>query len=235
MHISTLLFSGREAYGADLQATLACTLRASHAHLPALRQAHVYLVMRHIATDSVTPSQASIPVVQRCAEVEVIVECAFEDAAAAAENAMLPAWRWFLAHAGKAGTLLYVIEATSNVSIPLARQAEDGGFRRLMFLRRAAADPKRFHDAWFGRHAELVRNLPFVDGYLQNLVLACQDSDLQDLPYATLSVDGIAHLCFAGEEDMLAAYASEARLPLREDGRLLLDGVDTLLVHGVAR
>ncbi len=234
MHISTLLFAAREAQGADLQLALVSTLRAFRTHFPALRQAHVHLVLRHVATDSVTPGHAAIPVVPRCDEIRAIVECGFDHAAAAAANATLRAWPEFLAEADRFCALLYVMETTSIMSIPLARQAIDGGFRRWMPLRRAAAEPARFRDEWFGRHAQLVRDLPGVDGYLQNLVLTRHGPDRQDLPYVALPVDGIAQLCFAGEAQMLAAYASDARRPLREDGRLLLAGVDTLLVQGVA-
>lgn len=234
MHISTLLFAAREAQGADLQLALVSALQGIRTHLPALREAHVHLVLRHVATDSVRPGHAAIPVVPRCDQIRAIVECGFDHAATAATNATLRAWARFLAEADKFGALLYVMETTSIMPIPLTRQAVDGGFRRWMPLRRAAAEPVRFRDEWFGRHARLVRDLPFVDGYLQNLVLSRHGPDRRNIPYVTLPVDGIAQLCFAGEAQMLAAYASDARQPLREDGRLLLAGVDTLLVQGVA-
>ena len=202
--------------------------------LPRLPQARSqrYRVLRHIPTDSVTPEQASRPIAPGAERIHTILEFAFADAAAQAEARAGAAWRAFEAALAESGERLFAFDTVSNIPIEPVRDAVAGGFRRWMLLRRAAARPEAFRDAWFGRHAQLVKRLPRVDGYLQQLVTARFGSDGQAVGEDRLGVDGIAELCFADEAAMAAAYASDARLPLRDDGRALLAGNVTLLVQG---
>jgi uncharacterized protein involved in copper resistance len=79
-----------------------------------------------------------------------------------------------------------------------------------------------------------VKELPQVDGYLQNLVSARYDAQEKPTDYAALPIDGVAQLCFADEAAMDASYTSPARLPLRDDGRELLGKITTLLVQSEA-
>jgi hypothetical protein len=204
--------------------------------LPRLPQArsHVYRVLRHIPTDSVTAEQASRPIAPGAERIHTIVECAFADAAVQAEAQAGEAWRAFEAALTESAERLFAFDTFSNIPIEPARGAVEGGFRRWMLLRRAAARPEAFRDAWFGRHAALVKRLPRVDGYLQQLVTARFGADGQAVGEDRLGVDGIAELCFADEAAMREAYASDARLPLRDDGRSLLAGNVTLLVQGQA-
>ncbi|MDR6535069.1 EthD domain-containing protein [Variovorax soli] len=207
---------------------------AVRAALPRLpnAQAHVYRVLRHIPTDSVTDDLARRPIVPEPERIHTIVEFSFTDAAVQAQAQAGAPWRAFTAAVEEAGERLYAFDAFSNVPIAPAKGAAEGGFRRWMLLRRAAASPAAFRDAWFGRHADLVKQLPRVDGYVQNLVTARLGADGQPAEYESLRVDGIAELCFADESAMLEAYAADARLPLRDDGRALLAGIVTLLVQG---
>jgi len=79
-----------------------------------------------------------------------------------------------------------------------------------------------------------VRELPQLDGYVQGLVSARYDAAGAPVDYAAMPIDGIAEVCFADEAAMNASYASDARLPLRDDGRELMARVSTLLVQGRA-
>ncbi len=196
-------------------------------------QVHIYSVLRHIPTDSVTEEQARRPIVPDAERIHTILECCFPDAAAQAEAQAGAQWRAFAAAVDESGERLCAFDVLSNVPVAPVRGAVDGGFRRWMLLRRAAASPEAFRDAWFGRHADLVKQLPRVDGYVQNLVTARFGADGQPAAYDSLRVDGIAELCFADESAMGESYASDARLPLRDDGRVLLAGNVTLLVQGV--
>lgn len=207
---------------------------AVRAALPRLpnAQVHVLRVLRHIPTDSVTEDQARRAIVPDAERIHTIVECSFPDAAAQAQAQAGADWRAFTAAVDESGERLYAFDALSNIPVAPVRGAVDGGFRRWMLLRRAAASPDAFRDAWFGRHADLVKKLPRVDGYVQNLVTGRFGPDGEATPHESLSVDGIAELCFADEAAMLKAYSDDARLPLRDDGRALLGGIVTLLVHG---
>jgi len=207
---------------------------AARAALPALRQVQVQRVLRHIPTDSVTPDQAQQDIVPRAGEIQAVLACAFADEDSRAQALASPAWSEFMAAVRVAAEPLFAFHTFANVPIAPVRGAVEGGFRRWMLLRRAGPTRESFRADWFGRHADLVKHLPQVDGYVQHLVTGRYGSRGRPLDYDAAQVDGIAELCFADEAAMQASYASDARLPLRDDGRALLGGIATLLVHGEA-
>ncbi|MDA7418984.1 EthD domain-containing protein [Xenophilus arseniciresistens] len=193
---------------------------------------HLYQVLRHIPTDSVSAEQAQRPIVPGAEGIAWIVEIGFADAPAQARVLAQPAWRDFEAALGASGERLFAFDTAPNLPIVPKGAAAAGGFRRWMLLERAAATPAAFKEGWFGRHADLVKQLPGVDGYVQHLVSESFGADGRPLGRPAICVDGIAELCFADEAAMQASYASDARLPLRDDGRALLGGIVTLLVQG---
>jgi len=208
--------------------------RDARAALPQLRQVQVQRVLRHIPTDSVSPDQARAEIAPGAGAIGAVVACDFGSDPARMQAQAAPAWAGFLHAARAAGEPLFAFDAFTNVPIPPAGGAVRGGFRRWMLLRRAAPTQAAFRDAWFGRHADLVRHLPRVDGYLQHLVTSRHGADGRPAGDESLPVDGIAELCYEDEAAMLASYASPARLPLRDDGRALLGGIATLLLQGEA-
>jgi hypothetical protein len=189
------------------------------------REVHVHRVLRRIPTDSIAAEQAHVPLAPGAHDIGAIVECSFESDA----HAQLPR---ALATLRGAGELLFGFEMLRNAPIAATPEAAAGGFRRWMLLRRAAAGHETFRQAWSGRHARLVRALPRVDGYFQDLVTSRFDARGEPLAYEALPVDGVAQLCYADEVAMTASYASDARAPLREDGRALHSGNVTYLVEG---
>lgn len=193
-----------------------------------------YDVLRHIPTDSITEEQAQRSLAPGAEATRGILECGFTDPAARALAVAGSAWRAFEAALADSGGLLFAFDVDVHAPIPPVGSSREGGFRRWMLLRRAAASADVFREAWFGRHAALVRHLPRVQGYLQQLVVARYGPAMEGLDYAAMPVDGIAELCFADEAAMAASYASDARLPLRDDGRVLLAGNVTVLVQGRA-
>ncbi|WP_179106919.1 EthD domain-containing protein [Variovorax sp. KK3] len=209
-------------------------VRAALPRLPRPPQSrtHVYRVLRHIPTDSVSADQARRSIAPGAERLHTIVEFAFADEAARVEARQSATCREFDAAVQASGERLFAFDTAPNVPIEPARGAAQGGFRRWMLLQRAAPSPAAFREGWFGRHADLVKRLPQVDGYVQHLVVARFGPDGRAVDEDTLAVDGIAELCFADEAAMTASYASDARLPLRDDGRALLGGIVTLLVHG---
>jgi len=208
-----------------LRAAVQSLLRAT----PGLSQAQSLRVLRHIPTDSVPDSKAHTGVTREADEIQAVLELYFEGEPPAAG-----AWGAFVAQLQATAPILFFLDSRPNVPIAPRAGAVSGGFRRWMLLARKAETQEQFRDAWFGRHASLVKELPQVDGYLQNLVTRRYDSGGQEVGYTALPVDGIAELCFADEAAMNASYASDARLPLRDDGRNLLGRITTLLVHGEA-
>lgn len=217
--------------GGNAQVALRAAAQALLASTPGLRQVQLLRVLRHIPTDSVSnPAQAGAA--PGDGAIESVLELHFEDAASAQACAGRLSWSAFLMQVRSAAPVLFSFDTQPNVPIAPAGRAAEGGFRRWMLLARKADTQEQFRNAWFGRHADLVKRLPHVEGYLQNLVTRRYDADGREVAYEALPVDGIAQLCFADEAAMNAAYTSEARLPLRDDGRQLLGRITTTLVQG---
>jgi hypothetical protein len=197
-------------------------LAANVQAMPGLRQAQLLRVLRHIPSDSVKDSAAA-QAAPGADGIQAVVELYFDGAAPALEGA---------AGLDLGAPVLFSFDSRSNVPIEPRGAAAQGGFRRWMLLVRKAGTQDQFREAWFGRHAELLKALPYIDGYLQNLVTRRYDAQGREVDYATLPVDGIAEICFANEAAMTASYTSDARLPLRDDGRALLERITTILVQG---
>jgi hypothetical protein len=211
---------------------LAAAAKQACASVPGLREVLVQRVLRHIPTDSVRDDRSHTGVVAEADRIACVVECGFADMQGANQARDVPAWQSLMQALQVAGEPLFTLDTQSNVPIVPTRGAVDGGFRRWMLLARKAETQEQFRDAWFGRHASLVKALPQVDGYLQNLVTARYDAQGRAAGYEALPIDGVAQLCFADEQAMNSSYASDARLPLRDDGRALLGRITTVLMQG---
>lgn len=200
--------------------------------LPGLRQVGIDRVLRHIPTDYIANDRPYAGVVAQADDIDMAIDLHFADAAALERAAAAPAMAAFIGQLRSVAELLFSLDSEPNLAVPLKRGAVDGGFRRWLLLTRNAPTRDGFRDAWFGRHASLVSRLPLLDGYVQNLVSARHDGDGRPVPREALPIDGIAEVCFADEAAMTESYASDARLPLRDDGRDLNARVSTLLVQG---
>lgn len=201
---------------------------------PGLRQVQCLRALRHIPTDSVDNKGSHSGVTAEADAIDSVLELYFDDAAAARACMAQLSWSVFLEQVRAAAPVLFSLDTVPNIPIAPRGAAAAGGFRRWMLLARKAATQEQFRDAWFGRHADLVKQLPRVDGYLQNLVVTRYDASGREVGYDAMPIDGVAELCFADEAAMNACYASDARLPLRDDGRELLGRINTLLVQGEA-
>ncbi len=196
-----------------------------------LCKVEVHRVLRHIPSDSVPDNQAHRGVVPQADHIDFILELYFNEAQEAKAVSQSQGWIEFLQKIGQASSILFILDTESNVPIEPKGSAMRGGFRRWMLLARRAKTQREFRNAWFGRHADLVKKLPSVEGYLQNLVLARYNAQGQAADYEALTIDAVAELCFADEAAMHFCYTSPARLPLRDDGRELLGRITTVLVQ----
>lgn len=210
----------------DLSALGSMALAGMHRH-SSWRETRIQHVVAHISSDSLEPSKTPAEVIPEETRITFFLELVFDDAADPSEDI----WQPLIDVACLRGALLFSLDAFSNVPVPLSNQASRGGFRRIMLLRRAAPDMASFRDAWFGRHAELVTRLPCIEGYAQDLTLTRRDADGRVLSYEECGVDGIAQICYAGEDAMAASYKAPERGPLRDDGRRLLARVSTMLTQ----
>lgn len=209
--------------------------RAAREHLldlPSVGQIVLNRVVRHVPTDYIANDRPYGGVVAEADDIGAILDLHFTDAGAGAALLDSPAWRNFLLAIAPVARPLFSLDSEANIPVPLRAGAVQGGFRRWLLLTRKAATPEAFREAWFVRHANLVRHLPRLDGYVQNLVSARFNAQGKSVSYSELPIDGIAEVCYADEAAMVESYASDARLPLRDDGAELNARVSTILVDG---
>lgn len=216
----------------DTVASLELAARHALRDVPGLRQAQVNRVVRHVPTDYIANDRPYRGVVAQADDIDATIDLHFDDAPAARIAIDSSAWGALTKNVQQSARLLFALDSEPNLPVPLQGGAVDGGFRRWLLLTRKAATREGFRDAWFGRHASLVRHLPMLDGYVQNLVSARYDAEGRPADYDALPIDGVAEVCFTDEAAMNASYASDARLPLKDDGRDLNARVSTVLVQG---
>jgi len=200
--------------------------------MPGLRLVQVNRVVRQIPTDYIANDLPYAGVVAEADQIEATVDLRFDDAATARASLASPAGHAFMERVGAACRLLFMLDSEAHLAVPLSGGAVEGGFRRWLLLTRNAPTAEGFREAWFERHAGLVRRLPLLEGYVQNLVTARYGASGLPATYEALPIDGVAEVCYADEEAMDRSYASQARLPLKDDGALLNRRVSTLLVQG---
>jgi uncharacterized protein (TIGR02118 family) len=88
--------------------------------------------------------------------------------------------------------------------------------KRITLLRRRRdLDPERFSRHWSTVHAEIAKDLPGVERYLQNHLAAGSDDEL----------DGVVELWFADEDAAAAGFGSEVADRLKSDELNFLEGL----------
>ena len=95
--------------------------------------------------------------------------------------------------------------------------------RMSILTRRAEVTPEDFRAHWFGLHADLVKRMPQVRGYVQNLWLGPGPNPLR--PPGPHRIDGIVELWFDDAASMDAAFASDRGQELMADGQEFIAAV----------
>lgn len=209
--------------------------RAAREHLSGVagvRHIGLHSVVRHVPTDYIANDRSYGGVVAEADDIGAILDLHVSSPAAGAELVASQAWQNFLLAIAPVARPLFSLDSEANIPVPLRAGSVKGGFRRWLLLTRKAPTIDAFREAWFVRHANLVKHLPRLDGYVQNLVSGRYNAQGKPAPYAELPIDGIAEVCYADEAAMVESYASDARLPLRDDGAELNARVSTILVEG---
>ena len=124
---------------------------------------------------------------------------------------------------------LLVCEPHSGVELP----AGTGGLRKRISLltRRPGITMAGFRDEWLGRHVEIVRNIPAIAGYVQNLTIHRGADPAINLPYADLPIDGISEIWFRSTEELHDALHSPAGEALIAHARGFLGEITTFEVE----
>lgn len=104
--------------------------------------------------------------------------------------------------------------------------------KRMSFLRRRSdVTPESFAYEWNVRHAALVKTLPGVLGYRQNLVAHRESPKGHVAGYEGLPIDGIVELWFENTDTLNAAFGSAAGVETMQHATTFIDEITTFLVE----
>jgi uncharacterized protein (TIGR02118 family) len=124
-----------------------------------------------------------------------------------------------------------LLVCTPEIVVPPPANAGALHKRISLLTRLPGISAGEFRDQWLGRHAEIVRNVPAVAGYTQNLVIHRGPDPAVNLPYDGLPIDGIVEIWFRSTEELREALHSPAGEALSAHSRSLLAEVTTFEVE----
>lgn len=106
--------------------------------------------------------------------------------------------------------------------------------KRMSLLRRpAGVSTEVFAYEWNVRHAALVKTLPGVLGYRQNLITHRESPKGTAVDYHGLPIDGIVELWFENADTLNAAFASPQGVETMQHATTFIDEITTFLVEPV--
>ena len=103
--------------------------------------------------------------------------------------------------------------------------------RMSLLRRRADVTPEVFAHEWNVRHAALVKTLPGVLGYRQNLITHRESPKGKAVDYEGLPIDGIVELWFENTDTLEAAFASAQGVETMQHATTFIDEITTFLVE----
>ncbi len=122
-----------------------------------------------------------------------------------------------------------LVVALPNVVVPL-KEGKPLIKRMSLLKRRPDVTSADFHREWLEVHAPMVRAMPGVEAYTQNLVLD-RIIDGKSVPYEQLPIDGIVELWFEDVDKLNASFASDNGQKTQAHGRTFIAEVTTFLVE----
>jgi len=104
--------------------------------------------------------------------------------------------------------------------------------KRMSFLRRRPdVDAATFDHEWCIEHARLVKLMPGVHGYRQNLVIERQVVKGTSCGYDEMPIDGVVELWFSDTASLNAAFASPEGMRTMAHAQTFIDEITTFLVE----
>jgi uncharacterized protein (TIGR02118 family) len=97
--------------------------------------------------------------------------------------------------------------------------------------RRADVSAEKFKAEWFDVHSLLVKRLPEVKGYTQNLIFDRSHGRGKPAKYEDLPIDGIVELWFTDADSLNAGFASDAGNTLMTHATEFIAEISTFLVE----
>jgi uncharacterized protein (TIGR02118 family) len=103
--------------------------------------------------------------------------------------------------------------------------------RMSLLRRRADVDAETFEREWRVEHARLVKLMPGIEGYRQNLVIERQVVKGTPCAYDDLPVDGVVELWFTSTESLNDAFASPQGVQTMKHAESFIDEITTFIVE----
>jgi uncharacterized protein (TIGR02118 family) len=103
--------------------------------------------------------------------------------------------------------------------------------RMSLLRRRADVDAQTFEREWRIEHARLVKLMPGIEGYRQNLVIERQAVKGTPCDYTDLPVDGVVELWFTSVDTLNQAFASPQGVQTMEHAKSFIDEITTFMVE----
>jgi uncharacterized protein (TIGR02118 family) len=123
-----------------------------------------------------------------------------------------------------------LITAVQHVVIP--KPAGVPLIKRMSTLkRRPDVSTEKFKEEWFDVHSVLVKRLPQVKGYTQNLIFDRSFGRSKAARYEELPIDGIVELWFSDVDSLNAGFASDAGNTLMTHATEFIAEISTFLVE----
>jgi uncharacterized protein (TIGR02118 family) len=97
--------------------------------------------------------------------------------------------------------------------------------------RRPDVSAEKFQREWFDVHSELVKRLPEVKGYTQNLIFDRSHGRGRPLTYDEFPVDGIVELWFRDADDLESGFRSASGKTLMTHAEEFIAEISTFLVE----
>ena len=123
-----------------------------------------------------------------------------------------------------------LITAIQHVVIPKPQRVPL--IKRMTTLkRRADVSAEKFAEEWFDVHSVLVKRLPQVKAYTQNLIFERSLGRGKPATYDELPIDGIVELWFEDKDSLAAGFSSDAGKTLMTHATEFISDMSTFLVE----
>jgi uncharacterized protein (TIGR02118 family) len=103
--------------------------------------------------------------------------------------------------------------------------------RMSLLRRRSDVDAETFEREWRFEHARLVKLMPGIEGYRQNLVIERQVVKGTPCAYDDLPVDGVVELWFTSTDTLNQAFASPQGIQTMKHAESFIDEITTFMVE----
>jgi uncharacterized protein (TIGR02118 family) len=125
---------------------------------------------------------------------------------------------------------LKLISAVQHVVIPTPTDVPL--IKRMTTLkRRPDVSAEKFQEEWFDVHSVLVKRLPQVKGYTQNLIFDRSHGRGKPATYNELPIDGIVELWFTDTDELNQGFGSDAGKTLMTHATEFIAAMSTFLVE----